>query len=238
MRYLLNSIKVFLVSLWTVLAAILGFLLLPFGQRNAVYITSQFWSLFILKTVGVKWRVKGLKNLPADRPVIIVSNHASHIDTPVLFKVVPFALYFVAKKELRKVPFMGWVMVAFGMIFVDRGNTEKAKKSLKKAAKQVQKGKSIVTFPEGTRSPDGKVRRFKKGAFALALQTKVEIVPVALKGTHEINPPGSYQLNSGLVCVHIGQPIPVEEQAGKTPGELAEFVKEKITTLFTEADCS
>ncbi len=232
--WIINGVKVVLVALWTVLAAILGFILLPFGQRNAVYITSQFWSSLILWTVGVKLNVYGLENIPRDRPLVFVSNHSSHLDTPVLFKVVPVPLYFVAKKELRKVPFMGWVMVAFGMIFVDRGNREKAKKSLRKAAKQVNKGKCIVTFPEGTRSADGTIKRFKKGAFALALESKVEIVPIAIKGTFELNPPGTYLLRSGKVAVHIGEPISVAGQQDKDVGQLAEYVRERIVRLWEE----
>lgn len=216
------------------MAAILGFIVLPLGRKKAIYITSQFWSTLILLSIGVRLRVSGVEHVPLKRPVIFVSNHTSNIDTPVLFKVLPVPLFFIAKKELRKVPFLGWIMAAFGMIFIERGNKEKSINSLKKAAKQIRNGKSVMTFPEGTRTNDGSVKRFKKGAFALAIDSGVDVVPIAIKGAFKLNPPGSYTLHSGLVRVVIGEPVRIADYMSNGPGLLSDMVRKKVIELHKQ----
>lgn len=140
-------------------------------------------------------------------PVIVVSNHASVMDIPFLFQSIPFNLYFVGKKELKKVPFIGWYMMAMGMIFIDRGNKEKSMQSIKKAALLIRKGKSVVTFPEGTRSSDGKIGTFKNGTFHMAIEAQVPILPVYIEGAHHVWPNSKFSIKPYPVQVIIGDPI-------------------------------
>ena len=119
-------------------------------------------------------------------------NHQSSLDIVVAFMVLPVNLRFVAKHVLKYVPFLGWYMWATGMIFVHRGRRGAAMGSLVEAAARVRDGASVLVFPEGTRSRDGNVQAFKKGAFVLASQAGVPIVPVAIEGSGRCFPPDGF----------------------------------------------
>lgn len=164
------------------------------------------WAPGILWICGVKLKVKGLEYLDIGRSYVLVSNHQSFLDIPILFRSIIINLYFVAKKELKKIPFLGWYMMATGMIFIDRTNRTKSIASLKKAAKLIQKGKSVIMFPEGTRSKDGYLADFKKGPFMLARQANVEVLPVGIS-----EPDGHFKVSTFrriTIEVNVGKPIP------------------------------
>jgi len=165
----------------------------------------------ILWGSGAKLEVIGSENIAPDQPYVFIANHLSYLDIPVLFAAVPHNLHFVAKKEVKKMPFIGWYMMATGMIFVDRSDRSKAKASMMKAAKLVHKGKDVLMFPEGTRSRNGKLQSFKKGAFILAQNAKVPVIPIALCGTDKVLKTDQFLLSPGKISVHIGQPIKGEE---------------------------
>ena len=147
------------------------------------------------------------KHVDTTQPHIFVANHLSYLDIPVLFRALPSNLYFIAKKEIKWVPFIGQYMLATGMLFVNRDDRTKAIASLKKAGKLIHNGRSVLMFPEGTRSKNGLVASFKKGPFHLALQAKVNVIPVAVSGTNHVLGPGSYMIHPGLVTVNIGPDI-------------------------------
>ena len=115
-----------------------------------------------------------------------MANHLSHVDIVALFIALPMNVGFLAKKELRRVPFLGQAMVAGGHVFIDRARRERAVQALDDAAQQVAAGASIVVFPEGTRGDEERVQAFKKGGFHLARQANVPIVPVGIRGTRGI----------------------------------------------------
>jgi 1-acyl-sn-glycerol-3-phosphate acyltransferase len=163
------------------------------------------WAPGILWFCGVKLVVSGLEHIASGEAFIFVSNHLSFLDIPVLFKVIPVNLHFVAKSEIKRMPFVGWYMWATGMIFIDRQNRERAIQSLKKAGRLIKKGKNVIMFPEGTRSRDGSVQEFKKGPFVLAAEAELRIIPVAISGPEKIVPPGTLKLKPGIVHVHLGE---------------------------------
>jgi 1-acyl-sn-glycerol-3-phosphate acyltransferase len=140
-------------------------------------------------------------------------------------------MYFIAKRELLKIPFFGWGMWAIGMVFVDRSNPERARESMEKAARAVQKGKHIITFPEGTRSKDGYLQTFKKGTFPLAKSGPIALVPIAVIGTHDVLPPGG-KLKSAPITVRIGKPISEREVAELNLQDLTKVAREKLANLL------
>ncbi|MEQ8471001.1 MAG: lysophospholipid acyltransferase family protein [Marinoscillum sp.] len=166
----------------------------------------SMWAPGILWICGIRMRVTGGQQLSKQDSYVFVANHQSYLDIPVLFRAITVNLYFVAKKELKKIPFLGWYMMATGMIFIDRTNRAKSVESLKRAAKLIAKGKSVIMFPEGTRSKDGFLADFKKGPFMLASQAGVDVVPVGIS-----EPNGSFRVNKfrkTIIEVSIGDAIP------------------------------
>ncbi|MDI9357145.1 MAG: lysophospholipid acyltransferase family protein [Chitinophagaceae bacterium] len=167
----------------------------------------DIWSPVILFFCGLQIKVKGGTGIQKDVPYIFISNHHSYLDIPVLFRSIRHDIYFVAKKELKWFPFIGWYMQATGMIFVDRNNIKNSKKDLSKAAILIQKGKSIFLFPEGKRSRDASIGAFKNGSFFLASEAQVSIVPIHIKGTHRAWGVDSFQITPTKVEVNIGEPF-------------------------------
>ena len=186
----------------------------------------------VLWVVGVKLNTKGLENVNFSQPSIFVCNHQSFIDIAVMMTVASCDLYFVAKHELRKVPFLGWYMKAVGMIFVKRGSSSEAQKSLVKAGDLIRKGKCVILFPEGTRSKDGKIGKFKKGAFHLALEAGVDIVPIAMQGGAQILPSNPLNMSSGLINVRIGKPISLENYSKNNLNDLLNYTEKVVNELY------
>jgi 1-acyl-sn-glycerol-3-phosphate acyltransferase len=184
-------------------------LFIPFtlNRQFPLLVARTVFAPGLLWIAGAKLTVKGRENVPLNKPVIFVANHCSHLDIGVLCKSLPVNLHFIGKKELIWAPVVGWYMWVAGHIFIDRNNKKKAIKSLEAAAQKIKSGKSVVMYPEGTRSKDGKLSVFKKGAFHLATQAGVAIVPVSIKGTHNIWPATSNKITPGKVFVEIGAPI-------------------------------
>jgi 1-acyl-sn-glycerol-3-phosphate acyltransferase len=188
--------------------------LLTFSSKWGVAMARMMWAPFINLLAGVRLQVhltnpSLLKTYQG--PVIVVSNHASVMDIPFLFQSIPFNLYFIGKKELKKVPFIGWYMMAMGMIFIDRGNKEKSMQSIKKAALLIRNGKSVVTFPEGTRSSDGQIGPFKNGTFHMAIEAKIPILPVYIEGAHHVWPNSKFSIQPYPVQIIIGEPINTDQ---------------------------
>lgn len=181
-------------------------LILTFNQKVPIMMARTMWAPGILWFCGVSLVVSGLEHIKSDESYIFVSNHLSFLDIPLLFRVIPVNLHFVAKKEVKRMPFVGWYMWATGMIFIDRQNREKAVQSLKRAGKLIKKGKNVIMFPEGTRSKDGRVCEFKKGPFVLASEADLSVIPVAISGAEKIVPPFTLKLKPGTVHVDLGVP--------------------------------
>jgi 1-acyl-sn-glycerol-3-phosphate acyltransferase len=166
------------------------------------------WSRRLLEQAGVDWTSSGQEHLRAGQPYVLMSNHQSHYDIPLMFQTFPGTLRMVAKTELFKVPIWGHAMEASGFIEVDRGNRERAIQHLRKAHERLASGISVWIAPEGTRSRTGELQPFKKGGFVLAMETQTPVVPVGIIGSRNILPARGAVVRTGArVHVTYGAPI-------------------------------
>ncbi|MSP15997.1 MAG: 1-acyl-sn-glycerol-3-phosphate acyltransferase [Myxococcales bacterium] len=169
------------------------------------------WSRRLLDIADLKLDVSGLEQVDWSRQYVIMSNHQSHLDIPVLFHVVPSTMRMIAKQELFRIPILGKAMLVSGFIPIDRKNRKRAMASIELAKERIRSGISIWISPEGTRTLDGHLLPLKKGGFVLARDTQTPILPLVLDGTFAALPPSSGSIRRGTtVRVVIGQPIPVE----------------------------
>ena len=189
------------------------------------------WSRTCLRSAGVRVRVRGLENVLRDRPQIFFSNHASIADICILGATLPVEYRWLARKEVFRVPFIGWYLSLARHLRIDRGNRESAVRLLQEAADRVREGTNVLVFPEGTRSPDGSLLPFKKGVFHLAVAAGVPILPVRVLGSHRIIPKGGMRLGSGAVDVVVGPPIATEGLAPDDLPALMHRVREAMIDL-------
>ena len=194
---------------------------------------SRIWSKLNLFLGGARVEVKGAENVIRDGPQIFASNHQSICDILVLAGYLPVQFRWIAKKELFRIPFMGWHMSRGGYIRIDRSSMSQSARSVRKAAAQIRGGTSVVIFPEGTRSPDGRLQSFKRGAFSLAILAQVPVVPVAISGSHKVVRKGSLRVHPGRIRVVIDKPIPTKDYTIKDKALLAEKVRSVIIKNLT-----
>jgi 1-acyl-sn-glycerol-3-phosphate acyltransferase len=170
------------------------------------------WARGILRSSDVRVTVQGLENIPATGNFVLVCNHQSHFDSLVIFSHIKRHMRFVAKAELFKIPLFGFALKAAGNIRVLRDGSEKDRQAITHAIEAVRERTCIIFFPEGTRSEDGILRSFKKGASILAIQAQVPLIPIAVAGTVNILPKGSLRIQGGKhVALCIGTPIPTKD---------------------------
>lgn len=205
----------------------------PFNARISRML-GLWWNRHFLRIAGIKVEVFGREKLHPERRYIFIANHQSHIDIPVLIGSMRHQLSFIAKKELFAIPFFGWGMHALGHIWIDRGNARKAHASIRRAIKHLRKDNiSLVLFPEGTRSIDGTIGRFKQGSFLLAQQAGVELVPLAIRNTSQLLPKHANILRRGTVSLTICDPISISESM--TKADISERVRGVIEGMITAA---
>lgn len=185
---------------------------LSFVDEKAPDPVLYFWARSVLGSVGVKWKVEGLEHLPPGNFVLVV-NHQSHFDALLLFANIRRHMRFIAKRELTKIPVFGYALKKVGNVFVERSGSEKDRKRLQETVDAVRNRVSIVFFAEGTRSEDGALRPFKKGAAVLAVDAQVPMIPAAVSGTAEILKKGTLVVRPHPAALVLGPPISVE---GKT----------------------
>lgn len=180
---------------------------------------------------GVCVNMTGAERLTPGRSYIFAANHQSQFDIFALQGYLGFDFRWMAKLELFKIPIFGPAMRMAGYIPVDRAHGRKAIKSLDEAAARIAGGTSVLIFPEGTRSPDGRLLPFKAGAMVLAIKAGVPLVPVAIVGTHQILPKGKLLFKPGRVEIRVGEPIETRNYSLKQKQELAELLQEKVAEL-------
>lgn len=197
------------------LAVCLCFLLAPFlGGPRAFWIVAPWYIRGTAEAFGIRRELEGWEALPEDlrtgrRPAVFIGNHTSLFDPPLMISTLPCRPVFVAKRELARIPFLGWVIWLAGFIFIDRRDRGAAMVSLAEAAASIRAGQAIVAFPEGTRSRDGRLLPFKKGAFALAFEAGVPVVPFAIHGGPEILPKGAWRVAGGPYRIAVGAPLDI-----------------------------
>ncbi|MEI6434335.1 MAG: lysophospholipid acyltransferase family protein [Bacteroidota bacterium] len=187
------------------------------------------WSYIVLK-INPMWRIKvtGREKIDSNETYIIVSNHQSGADIFVLFLLWTHFKW-IAKKSLFAFPFIGWNMWLNRYIALERGKTGSMRKMMTEAAKALRDGNSVILFPEGTRSKDGNIQAFRTGAFHLAIENKVPILPIAIIGASKAIPKGGFLINKNFnIHAKVLEPIPYSTFSDMDSKELAAIVQEKI----------
>jgi 1-acyl-sn-glycerol-3-phosphate acyltransferase len=192
-----------------------------FGHRCA-----RAWAWLILKTTGVRVEVRGLDALDRSRSYVFASNHQSIYDIPVVFWALPLQLRIVAKDSLGRFPFLGWHLQRTGHLLVDRKNPGPG--IVKKMARLVSGARSLIVFPEGTRSLDGRVGRFKGGMFLVAIESGLPIVPVSIARSRFVMGKGQLTTRPGDVVLTVHEPVPTAGIGRQGVRELAEQVREVV----------
>jgi 1-acyl-sn-glycerol-3-phosphate acyltransferase len=180
------------------------------GVRGPVFVRmTRAWARAALWSSGSRAELHGLENVTPGQPFILVANHVSWFDIFAIAAKLPVDYHFVAKKELEKIPVFGLAWRAAGHISIDRGNRESAARSLRKAGAQMREQKSVVIiFAEGTRSRTGRLLPFKKGAFVLAAETGIPIIPTIVTGSFDIMRPDTFIVRPATIHVYFEPPIP------------------------------
>ena len=200
------------------------------GTRRLVHQVSIAWARGIIAWNPI-WKlvVTGLGNVRKGKNYIVVANHQSLLDILAVCAALPLNFKFLAKKELFYVPFMGWAMACAGYVPVDRGSHESGRKAIRRIAELLEQNLSVLLFPEGTRSPDGKIHGFKTGAFKLARDNKVEILPVVVDGTGRALPKKSIFLrHRSKFVVSIGEPISLENLSDQSLDQVKEKIRHEM----------
>lgn len=212
---------------------ILSLLVFPFSalfenkQRRWMHHVARIWGAGILfGNPFWKSSIRGSENLPQS-PCVLVANHQSIVDILLLLAALRHHYLFVAKKELFSIPFVGWHMMLCRYIPLNRGDKESALNAMRKSSQMVDNQVSILFFPEGTRTSNGELKPFKNGAFRLAMDKQIPLIPIVLNGTGDAIPKHSWILQgTKFFDVHIGKPEKPE------PGETVDEFKHRIQTLM------
>ena len=207
------------------------------GERmgNAVHKVAQIWGRSILVVSGIHVEISGLENTRQLQSCIYMCNHQSNYDIPVLLGKLPVQFRWLAKAELFRIPLFGRSMRGAGYISIDRFDRTSAFQSLDRAAETIRQGTSVMIFPEGTRSADGKLQPFKKGGFVLAVDAGVPIVPVVISGTHEIMPKGRLMVRRQPVKVQVKPPIETSTYTRSTKAELMSQVRRSMLASASQS---
>ena len=186
----------------------------------------------IFFTARVKIQIIGIENLDMLKNYIFAANHSSSLDIPLMLGYIPFWIVPISKIELKWIPFLGWAMQMAGHVFVDRRNHEKAMLSISNIKESLLKTpRSILLFPEGSRTNDGQIKPFKSGGLGLGISTGIPIVPVAIIGTFESLGKESTTFKNNLLTVKIGSPIDTNEYIENDRKILSKLVYKRVKEL-------
>ena len=234
---LLFGIYTFVICTVMLLLSVVAFVLtVPFDkQRKVVHELSRaLVYMFVMVPPMWKRRVEGLEHIEKDKPYVIVINHQSMIDIMMLY-LVPMTFRWVSKREVYRIPFIGRFLLLHGDITIDRKQGSKAmRKVMEKGQMWLGRGVSVAMFPEGTRSKDGEIHRFKAGAFALAKEAGVGILPVVMDGSTTMFKPSMMVNWRNEFVIRVLPPVTAEEVAQTDQSELMEQVREKMVDALAE----
>ncbi len=225
----MTGIKLFLIltisTLWSTVAVITG----PLNfMMPAYHVISRSWAKWLIRVSGIEIQVSGLDNIDVNQNYVFISNHASLFDIPILLSTIKNEIKMIAKRELAYIPIFGWSLIAGGYILIDRNNTRKTLRIMGKARQKLKKGNSILVFPEGTRSKNGSIQSFKRGAFLLAFQTHLDILPISIIGSHQVMPKKTFRLTPAKVQVVVDKPISIKEVKSAQKQVLIDQVRDLI----------
>jgi 1-acyl-sn-glycerol-3-phosphate acyltransferase len=189
--------------------------------------------VFITRVAGMRVDVEGRENIPPG-VCLFAANHTSNADAAAIVGAIPRRLGIFARKSLFDIPIVGLAFRLPNFVPVDRGNREAALASVKQAVEYIKAGSSFLVYPEGTRSPDGRMQRFKKGSFVMAIEAGVPIVPVACAGAHRIMKKNSLVIHPGKVTVRFGKPLDVSGYTVEQRTALAQKVHDAVAAQLPD----
>lgn len=214
-------------------AAVVVALFAPGGRRQQWF--QHKWGAAVLGIVGARVKVRGAEKVDATANYVIASNHGSLMDICVLFGWLPMPFKFLAKRELLRVPFIGWYLQRDGHLTVDRKSLRSSVESTNECARLIrEKRLSVLIFPEGTRSPDGELQRFRDGAAFLAIQSGVPLLPVAIAGAYDVLPTRSSWFMPGEIELRFGDPISVEGLVARDRAALTARLEQAVGDLLAQ----
>ena len=217
----------------TILTAVFTIILSPvFPNAQFSYFPARWWGRFFCYLLFIKVKITGLEKLDPKKSYVIAANHQSIYDIFVVYGWLPMIFKWVMKAELRKIPLVGKACESAGHIFIDRKNPVAAKKSLDKAEAQLRNGVSVVVFPEGTRTYTGQMGKFKKGAFRMATDLHLPIVPVTLRGCFERLPRNRFIITPGTIEMIVHEPVEVEGYEHEKQPELMQKLHDIIESAL------
>lgn len=200
--------------------------------KEKALVFPRFWGRCICRLAGVKVQFEGLDQIAPDQTYIFVGNHCSQFDIFSFQGYYPYDFRWVAKKELFNIPVFGQAMKKVGYISIDRSRGRQALKSLDQAAEQIAAGASVLIFPEGTRSPSGRLQEFKTGAIMLAIKAGVPVVPIGFNGSFPVLPKGKLFANKGTITIRFGTPQPTSHYKARDKQALASSLHQDVARLL------
>jgi len=243
-RKLLAALRTFvLVPLFFVYTLIASSFILIYGVfRPASPVFDQIvkrWASLFLRIPPVLYAVDGLENVDPAKRYVVVSNHLSLFDIPMLFWTLPIHGRFLSKKEVFKIPLVGRAMRMIGIIEIDRASGGSSRQAINDGVKvAAERGFSLVVFPEGTRGSGDEPLPFKKGAFRIAIDTGLPVLPVIIEGTDRISRPGSRLYYPGRARVVILEPIETADLTNKDDlSNLTRTVEASMNTTYANLHC-
>jgi len=210
------------ISFWCVIFSLFS------NAENNIHKIANLWAKILLLICNTKVEIIGKENILRGKPQIFMANHQSDFDILIVLAHIPGQFRWLVKKELFHIPVFGAAMKSAGYIEIDRNNKERAIRSLDQAALRIREGKSIMAFPEGTRSRFGEIKPFKQGTFYLAIKSGVPIVPISIIGSGDIMPKRSLKIKSGKIKLVIDKPIDMKNITLEKRQELITIVRDTI----------
>lgn len=221
----------------TLVCATASVLLGWIGPRGRLVLAiARLWSRSLQLFAGVRVTAHFEAPLDPRQSYVYLANHQSYFDIPALLPAIPSQVRFAAKRSLFKIPIFGWSIAVGGFIPIDREDRSKAREAFQVAADRLKNGVSVLFFPEGTRSHDGRLLPFERGGFLIALKSGLPIVPVGVSGARAVMPRGKISVRPGPIEVHFGAPIDVLAYGIRGRSELMAETRRRIATLAGIAD--
>jgi 1-acyl-sn-glycerol-3-phosphate acyltransferase len=229
----LRSLVLVLLTAGSSVASVLADRMFP-GANRAERVMG-WWGRAFLRLGGWTFRVEGMENLPPGGAVL-VANHQSIVDIPMLLSAFPRPVRFLAKRELGEIPLFGKAMAAAGNLFIDRDDARDAVRMLRDVGARLRDGQLVVVFPEGTRSMGGSIGEFRPGAFYIAQKSGAPVVPVYIDGGHRAIPKGSIRVRPAELLVRVLPPLSPGEGAGGSKDRIAAAVRARILQESARTD--
>jgi 1-acyl-sn-glycerol-3-phosphate acyltransferase len=221
--------------IWLI-TVLLGIASIPFGffdkDGSTLHAFASLWAKLTMKSIFSPMRVIGLDQVDISKPHVYAVNHGSALDIPALYAYLPFQFRILHKKELLAYPIVGWHLKRSKQVCVDQQNPSRSIGQIKSALRTLKAGMPLVIFPEGGRTPDGRIQPFLPGAFFLAIKAEIDIVPIALRGMYQLLPMNTYHIKSRPLEMRIGKPISTAGLEMKDMEQLSAKVQGAVEQMY------